>query len=161
MHSSGIAHQTCLPWWCSSFIAIAAPISWKKVQFQDSLVWCGWEINFSHDTIQLMSSKLGKLDALIKSLLGSRRALQDTRAVHRPADLGHQHCPTPLVLAGTTLRGPQQPTRLHALNTTANMVNLSSILDKKNLKTSHSLPGLWIIAGSKILEISGRTLHCV
>ena len=36
----------------------------KKVQFQDSLVWC-------HDTIQLMSSKLAKLDALIKSLLGS------------------------------------------------------------------------------------------
>ena len=30
----------------------------------------------------------------------------------------------------------------------------------KDLKTSHSLPGLWITAGSKILEISGRTLHC-
>ena len=25
------------------FCAIAAPISWKKAQFQDSLVWCGWE----------------------------------------------------------------------------------------------------------------------
>ena len=25
----------------------------------------------------------------------------------------------------------------------------------------HSLPGLWITAGSKILEISGRTLHCL
>ena len=32
------------------FCAIAAPISWKKAQFQDSLIWCGWEINFSHDT---------------------------------------------------------------------------------------------------------------
>ena len=83
--------------------SIAAPISWKKVQFQDSLVWCGWEINFSHDTIQLMSAKLAKLDALIKSVLGSRPS-QD-RAVH--ADLGHQHCPAPQVLAGTALRGPQ------------------------------------------------------
>ena len=54
------------------FCAIAAPISWKKAQFQDSLVWCGWEINFSHDTIQLVSAKLTKLDALIKALLGNR-----------------------------------------------------------------------------------------
>ena len=53
------------------FCAIAAQISWKKAQFQDSLVWCGWEINFSHDTIQLVSAKLTKLDALIKALLGS------------------------------------------------------------------------------------------
>ena len=31
----------------------------------------------------------------------------------------------------------------------------------RDLKTSHSLPGLWITAGSKLLEISGRTLHCL
>ena len=80
MHSSEIARQTCLPW-LLFFSAIAAPISWKKVQLQDSLVWCGWEINFSHDTIQLMSSKLAKLDALIKSLLGPTCA--------------HQHCLAP------------------------------------------------------------------
>ena len=30
----------------------------------------------------------------------------------------------------------------------------------KDLKTSHSLPGLWITVGSKILEISGRTMRC-
>ena len=34
------------------FCAISAPISWKKTRF----VWCGWKINFAHDTIQLMSS---------------------------------------------------------------------------------------------------------
>ena len=54
------------------FCAIAAPISWKKAQFQDSLIWCGWEINFSHDAIQLVSAKLMKLDALIKALLGKQ-----------------------------------------------------------------------------------------
>ena len=42
------------------FCAIAAPMSWKKAQFQDRLVWCGWDINFSHDSIQLMSGKLAK-----------------------------------------------------------------------------------------------------
>ena len=30
----------------------------------------------------------------------------------------------------------------------------------KDLRTSHSLPGLWITVGSKILEVSGRTTHC-
>ena len=60
------------------FCAIATPISWKKAQFQDSLIWCGWEINFSHDTIQLVSAKLMKLDALIKALLGSKQVLRKT-----------------------------------------------------------------------------------
>ena len=105
------------------FSAIAAPISWKKAQFQDSLVWCGWETNFSHDTIQLVSAKLAKLDALIKSLVGNRRVPRKTLE-QCTADLGHQHCPTPQVLASTAVRGPQQPTRLHALNTAANVVGL-------------------------------------
>ena len=73
------------------FCAIAAPISWKKAQFQDSLVWCGWEINFSHDTIQLVSAKLTKLDALIKALLGSRlRTNSGLRTIQSP-DLGRGH----------------------------------------------------------------------
>ena len=37
-----------------------------------------WEINFSHDTVQLVSAKLAKLDALIKSLLGNRRVPRKT-----------------------------------------------------------------------------------
>ena len=78
---------------------------WKKAQFQDSLVWCGWEINFSHDTIQLVSAKLTKLDALIKALLGSRRVLRKTI----------EQCIGLLIWATSiALRlrscGPQQPT---------------------------------------------------
>ena len=60
------------------FCAIAAPISWKKAQFQGSLIWCGWEINFSNNTIQLMSAKLTKLDALTKAPLGSKRVPRKT-----------------------------------------------------------------------------------
>ena len=36
------------------------------------------QINFSHDTIQLVSAKLSKLDALIKALLGNRRVPRKT-----------------------------------------------------------------------------------
>ena len=43
------------------FCAIAA-------QFQDCLAWCGWEMNFAHDTIQLMQTKLVKLEELIMTL---------------------------------------------------------------------------------------------
>ena len=52
-----------------------------------------WEINFSHDTIQLVSAKLMKLDALIKALLGSKRVLVKTleQCTHLLV-LGHQHC---------------------------------------------------------------------
>ena len=32
------------------FAAINAPISWKKVQFQNCLTWCGWSINFYRET---------------------------------------------------------------------------------------------------------------
>ena len=100
------------------FCAIAAPISWKKAQFQDSLVWCGWEINFSHDTIQLVSAKLTKLDALIEALLGN----SGYPAKHLSGL--HQHCPTSETLASATVLGPQQPTRLDALDTASNVVSL-------------------------------------
>ena len=93
------------------FCTIAAPISWKKAQFQDSLVWCGWEINFSHDTIQLVSAKLN-------SPSGSMHLIPPQTAVSLRASLN------------------------------------------KDLKTNHSLPGLWSTVGSKILEILGRTMHC-
>ena len=33
------------------FAAISAPISWKKVQFQNCLTWCGWSINFSLNSL--------------------------------------------------------------------------------------------------------------
>ena len=113
------------------FCAIAAPISWKKVQFQDSLVWCGWEINFSHDTIQLMSAKLAKLDALIKSLLGSRRVPRKTLE----QCIGLLIWATSIALHLRSWLAPlyadlNSPPGSIALNTTANVVGLPSILDK-------------------------------
>ena len=51
------------------FAAISAPISWKKVQFQDSLTWCGWRINFLHETIELTPEKTIKLKGQLHELL--------------------------------------------------------------------------------------------
>ena len=85
------------------FCAIAAPISWKKAQFQDSLIWCGWEINFSHDTIQLVSAKLTSW-TLDQSTAGKQTgAPKNTRTVHRPAHLGHQHCTAFEILASAAI----------------------------------------------------------
>ena len=47
-------------------------------KFQDCLAWCGWEINFAHDTIQLMKTKLVKLEDLITTPLDKRKVLRKT-----------------------------------------------------------------------------------
>ena len=91
------------------FCAIAAPISWKKAQFQDCLVWCGWEINFAHDTIQLMKTKLVKLEDFIAALLGSGQKKgppQNAGAMHWVAHLGHQHSSAFAILDGAAVRRP-------------------------------------------------------
>ena len=33
------------------FASISAPISWKKMQLQNDITWCGWSINFGRETI--------------------------------------------------------------------------------------------------------------
>ena len=37
---------------------VNAPISWKKAQCKACIQWCGWEVNFDHDTIKLSQSKI-------------------------------------------------------------------------------------------------------
>ena len=51
------------------FAAISAPILWKKVQFQNGLTWCGWRINFLHETIELTPEKTLKLKGQLHKLL--------------------------------------------------------------------------------------------
>ena len=55
------------------FAAISGPISWKKVQFQNWLTWCGWSINFSLETIELTPLKTLKLKEQLGALLRSKR----------------------------------------------------------------------------------------
>ena len=55
------------------FAAVSAPISWKKVQFQNCLTWCGWSINFLLETIELTPLKTLKLKEQLRALLRSKR----------------------------------------------------------------------------------------
>ena len=122
------------------FCAIAAPISWKKAQFQDSLVWCGWETNFSHDTIQLVSAKLSKLDALIKALLGNRvprKTLEQCIGLLIWATSIALHLRSWLAPLYSDLNSP--PGSMHSIPPQIWSAFRASL--NKDLRTSHSLPG--------------------
>ena len=51
------------------FCSNIGPDRWKKVQFQDNLTWCGWRINFLHETIELTPEKTIKLNGQLHELL--------------------------------------------------------------------------------------------
>ena len=53
------------------FAAISAPISCKKVHFQEALTWCGWNMYFSLETIELTPVKTMKLIEQLRVLLKS------------------------------------------------------------------------------------------
>ena len=53
---------------------INAPISWKKAQCQACITWCGWDVNFDYDTIQLTKGKISKLQEQIAELLSQPKA---------------------------------------------------------------------------------------
>ena len=53
---------------------INAPISWKKAQCQACITWCGWDVNFDYDTIQLTKGKISKLQEQIAELLRQPKA---------------------------------------------------------------------------------------
>ena len=55
------------------FFATSAPISWKKVQFQNCLTWCGWSINFLLETIELSPLKTLELKEQLHALLRSKK----------------------------------------------------------------------------------------
>ena len=115
-----------------------APISWKK-----AIVWCGWEINFAHDTIQLM--QLVKLEELISQGTHSRPSCPKERSFEKRWSnaLG---CSSGLDGAAV-LHSP--PGSMHSIQP-AFRKSLN-----KDLRMSSGLPNLWLSAGSKILEVAG------
>ena len=154
-------HQRCFALVALFFCAIAAPISWKKAQFQDCLVWCGWEINLAHDTIQLMQTKLVKLEELIAALLGKRKVLRKTL----------EQCIGLLIWATSIalhLRSWMAPLYADLRSPPGSMRSIQPQLwpafrksVNKDLKMSIGLPSLWLSAGSKILEVAGSAVHCL
>ena len=91
------------------FAAISAPISWKKVQFQDNLTWCGWRINFLHETIELTPEKT------IRAAQSREGQAKTSRAGSRPSHLGYQPEPRTQILASAIVHRPALAAGLHAL----------------------------------------------
>ena len=53
--------------------ALNAPISWKKAQFAQQVIWCGWKFCFASESVELVAHKLAKL----------REQLQSLRSAHK------------------------------------------------------------------------------
>ena len=56
--------------------AIEAPISWRKAQLGQQILWCGWTFNFAQETVHLTAEKLAKLRAQLQSLTSSKKILR-------------------------------------------------------------------------------------
>ena len=147
--------------WALFFCALAAPIFWKKAQFQDCLVWCGWEINFAHDPIQLMQTKLVMFEELIAALLGKRKVLCKTLEQRIGllvwATSVALHLRSWMAPLYANLRSP--PGSMRSIQPQLWPASRKSL--NKDLKMSIGLPSLWLSAGSKILEVAGSAVHCL
>ena len=98
------------------FAAISAPISWKKVQFQDNLTWCGWRINFLHETIELTPEKNYQIERTVARAAQSRKGQAQTpRAGSRTSHLGYQSEPRTQILASAIVHRPALAAGLHDL----------------------------------------------
>ena len=50
------------------FGALNASISWKKAQFSQHVVWCGWKFCFASESVQLVAHKMAKLREQLQAL---------------------------------------------------------------------------------------------
>ena len=59
--------------WCTIvfLILLGTPISWNKAQVGPHITWIGWCFNLQHYSVQLVPSKVDKLQLLIQSLLSA------------------------------------------------------------------------------------------
>ena len=113
-HSCAAVPKKCSLWLCFSSAPFQHRCPGRKRSSRT--VWCGWEINFSHKSIQLMSSKLAKLASLIKALLSQKRVLRKTRK--RCIGLLIWATSVALHLRSCFVCRPQQPSLFQALHPT-------------------------------------------
>ena len=105
--------------------------------------------------IQLMKAKLVKLEAFITTLLGRKRCLAKRWSNALACSSGLRSWMAPLYADLNSPLGSMRSIQPQMWPTFRKSLN-------KDLKTCcSSLPSLWISAGSKILEIAGRTVRCL
>ena len=134
---------------------INAPISWKKAQCQACITWCGWDVNFDYDTIQLTKGKISKLQEQIAELLSQpkacRKLLERTIGLLVWATSISLHLRPYLAPLYSDLNSP--PGSQYAIPAPIWQIFHSSLTDQLQL---HTCPvGLYIPTGSKILEYRG------
>ena len=138
--------------------AINAPISWKKAQFQDAITWCGWEVNFRLDTIQLTQAKIAKCISQMQDLLdkpkASRKLLEKTIGLLVWATSISLHLRPFLAPLYSDLHSP--PGSQYAIPATQWQTFLSSLKDDLSLPSCPM--GLHIPPGARILEYKGQRL---
>ena len=131
------------------FAAISAPISWKKVQFQNNLTWCGWRINFLHETIEIAPEKTiklqGQLHELLKAGKVKRKLLEQVLGLLIWATSLSPELRSWLAPLYTDLRSPPG-------------CMILSALDAKAVLRS-AVHGIFMPPGSKVLEFQGACVR--
>ena len=139
---------------------INAPISWKKAQCEACIQWCGWEINFDHDTIKLSQNKISKLVQLIGEILQKpkvcRKLLERTIGLMVWASSISLHLRPHLAPLYADLYSP--PGSQYAVPAPLWQTFRSALSNDLQLPACPS--GLFIPPGARILEYKGRRLHC-
>ena len=137
-----------------------APISWKKAQSQACVTWCGWDVNFDFDTIQLTKGKIRKLQEQIAELLrqpkACRKLLERTIGLLVWATSISLHLRPHLAPLYSDLNSP--PGSQCAITAPVWQTFRSSLTENLQLPTCPV--GLYIPPGSRILKYRGRRLHC-
>ena len=141
------------------FAAISAPISWKKVQFQDNLTWCGWRINFLHETIELTPEKTIKLKGQLRELLKAgkvkRKLLEQVLGLLIWATSLSPELRSWLAPLYTDLHSP--PGCMLSVHARLWPSFLSALDAKAALKSA--VHGIFMPLGSKVLEFQGACVR--
>ena len=129
--------------------AINAPISWKKAQLGHRITWCGWTFHLDIEALRLVEGKLAKLRDQLEKLAKSKKILRK----HLESSLGL------LMWATSTCQKD-----LHSGQGTLHQVfarDWQRFVDSltPDAVVSRRPAGLWIPAGSKLLEVGSVSVQ--
>ena len=139
--------------------AINAPISWKKAQLRHRITWCGWTFHLDIEALRLVEGKLAKLRDQLHKLAKSKTILRK----HLESSLG-------LLMWATSTCPHLRPylaplyKDLHSGQGTLHQVfarDWQRFVDSLTPEAvvAHQPAGLWIPAGSKLLEVGSVSVQ--
>ena len=139
--------------------AINAPISWKKAQLGHRITWCGWTFHLDIEALHLVECKLAKLrdqlDKLAKSKKILRKHLESSLGLLMWATSTCPHLRPYLAPLYKDLRSGQGT--LHQVFARDWQRFVDSLTPEAVV--AHQPAGLWITAGSKLLEVGSVSVQ--